>query len=84
MDEREKRYVDVVALTASNGHITPIEVRWNDGRRFHIDKITEQRHAHSIAVGGAGICYTIRIGRSQTHLWYDSYHGKWFVEAKRQ
>ena len=84
MDEREKRYVDVVALTTSDGRVIPMEVRWDDGRRFHIDKVSERRQAHSTKVGGAGMRYTIRVGGSQTHLWYDSYHGKWFVEAKRQ
>ena len=82
MDEREKRYVDVVSLTSSDGRVTPLEVHWDDGRRFHIDKVSEMRQAHSTKVGGTGIRYTIRVGGSQTHLWYDSYRGRWFVEAK--
>lgn len=81
--EREKKYVDVVALTTSDGLVIPMEVRWDDGRRYRIDKVTDRRQAHSLKVGGTGMRYTVRIGGAQTHLWYDDYRKRWFVEAKR-
>ena len=83
MDKREKRYVTVISITSSDGRVTPLEVRWEDGRRFHIDRVSERHQAHSVNVGGTGIRYTVLVGGSQTHLWYDSYRGRWFVEAKR-
>lgn len=81
--EREKRYVDVVALTTADGLVTPLEIRWADGRRFKVDKVTNRRQAHSLKTGGTGMRYTIRVGGSQTHLFYDDYRKAWFVEAKR-
>ena len=83
MPDREKKYVDVVSLTTSDGLVTPLEIRWDDGRRYRIDKVTNRRQAHSLKVGGAGMRYTIIVGGSQTHLWYDDYRKAWFVEAKR-
>ena len=34
--EREKRYVDVVSLTTSDGLVTPQVIVWDDGRRYTI------------------------------------------------
>lgn len=81
--EREKKYVDVVSLTVADGLVTPLEIRWEDGRRFRIDKVTSRRQAHSLKTGGAGMRYTVLVGGQQTYLWYDDYRKAWFVEAKR-
>lgn len=81
--EREKKYVDVVSLTTSDGLVVPMEVRWDNGRRFRIDKVTDRRQAHSLKTGGTGMRYTIQVGGTSTHLFYDDYRKAWFVEAKR-
>ncbi len=83
LPDREKRYVDVVSLTSADGLVTPLEIRWDDGRRFHIDRVTDRRQAHSLKAGGAGMRYTIQVGGNTTHLWFDDYRKQWFVEAKR-
>ena len=38
------------------------------------------RRMSSRRVGGDGICYTIRVGRNVTRLYFED--PKWFVEAK--
>lgn len=83
VSDREKRYVDVVSLTTADGVVTPLTIVWSDGRRYHIDRVTDHRQAHSLKTGGTGMRYTILVGGRQTHLWYDDYRRAWFVEAKR-
>ncbi len=80
--EREKRYVDVVSLTSADGLVTPLEIRWADGRRFRIDKVTDRRQAQSFKTGGTGMRYAIHVGGQTTHLFYDDHKKAWFVEAK--
>ena len=63
-----------------DGSCLPKTIRMADEEVFEIDKVLQVRRAAS-EVGGRGICYTIRIGRSETHL-FDEQNGKWFVEAK--
>jgi hypothetical protein len=81
--EGEKRYVDVVSLTTADGRVTPLEVRWEDGRRFEVDKVLDRRPARSLKTGGTGMRYTVRVGGRTTYLFYDDYRGAWFVEARR-
>ena len=38
------------------------------------------RHAPARKVGGRGVCYTVRIGREVTYLFFDG--ERWFVEEK--
>lgn len=82
--ERERKYVEVVARTSADGLVTPLEVRWEDGRRFRIDRVTDRRRAASLKAGGAGMRYTVRIQGTETYLFFDDHRGAWFVEAKRE
>ena len=82
--EREKRYVDVISLTTSDGLVTPQVIVWDDGRRYTIERVTNRRQAHSLKTGGTGMRYTIQVGGKQTYLWYDDYRHAWFVEAKHR
>ena len=81
--ERERRYVEVVARTSADGLVTPLEIVWEDGRRFRVDRVTDRRLAQSLKAGGAGMRYTVVIQGSLTFLFFDTSHGAWFVEAKR-
>ena len=51
---REKRYVEVVAVHAEDGQVTPREIVWSDGVRYPIDRVLDCRHAHSLKTGGCG------------------------------
>ena len=37
--ERIKKYVDVITEFSANGEIRPLEIRWDDGTRYEVDKI---------------------------------------------
>ncbi len=77
---REKRYVEVVAVHAEDGRVTPREIVWSDGVRYPIDRVLDCRHAHSLKTGGCGMRYTVRVGGQATYLWREG--DRWFVEAK--
>ena len=73
-----RKNVTVVARMLENGSVIPIEIVWEDGRRFSIDRIIDKRKASSTKGGGMGIRYTVRIGNVQKYLFLDDY--VWFVE----
>lgn len=77
---REKQYVEVVAKHDEDGAILPLRITLPDGRRFNIDAVLDRRQASALKVGGNGLRYRIRIGQSETFLYYEC--PRWFVEAK--
>lgn len=77
---REKRYVEVVSLTNEDGLVKPLRIIWDDGRAFDIDRVLDVRRATSLKTGGCGLRYTVRVGGSETFLYYEN--PRWFVEAK--
>ena len=77
--EYVKTFVNVVVEHQSDGRKTPKEIRFDDGRRFEIDRVTERRRAAATKVGGTGIRYTIFIHGKERKLFEDE--DLWFVEA---
>ena len=75
-----KVIVDVILKHSKEGIITPLMIIWEDGRKFHVDKVLDIRRAASLKAGGYGIRYTCRICNKTTYLWLD--HNIWFVERK--
>lgn len=74
-----KTFVNVTVEHQSDGKKTPKEIRFDDGRRFEIDRVTERRRAAATKVGGAGIRYTIYIHGKARMLFEDD--DLWFVEG---
>jgi hypothetical protein len=77
---RQKRYVEVVAVFTTAGTITPLAIKWEDGRTFQIDYVREARRATSLKVGGTGMRYIVTISGQDTYLYYEN--PRWFVEEK--
>jgi hypothetical protein len=80
ISHRKKQYVEVVALFDEEGTVIPLAVTWEDGHRYEIDEILDKRQARSLKVGGNGVRYLVRIGHTETYLFYEE--PRWFVEAK--
>ena len=68
--ELEKKYVPVTVHFDANGKMRPIEIEFDEIRRYHIDKILDVRRAACQSVGGVG----------ESYLWFEK--GRWFVAAK--
>ena len=75
-----KVYVPVEVAFDENGHMYPRLIHWEDGKTYEVDRILDVRRAASLKAGGAGIRYTVQIGRCKRFLYYDQ--PQWFVEGK--
>ena len=73
-------YVNVIARHDEQGRVRPLEVEWEDGRHFGVDRLLDVRRAAALKAGGQGVRYTVRILGRETYLFEDE--GRWFVEAK--
>ncbi len=74
-----KAYVSVIVAHQPDGQKTPLQIIFEDGRKFDIDRVTERRRAAATKVGGTGIRYKIVIGGHERYIYEDD--GLWFVEA---
>ena len=70
----------MIARHDETGKVCPLEVEWEDGRRFEVDRLLDVRRAAALKAGGQGVRYTVRILGKETYLFEDE--GRWFVEAK--
>lgn len=75
-----RAYVKVKVHFDFDGNLTPVEITWEDGTVYEIDRILDVRQAASESAGSLGIRYTCRILNHETYLYYEN--PKWFVEAK--
>lgn len=74
-----KVFVKVLVQFDEEGNLCPMNITWEDGRKYEIDKVVDVRRAVAMKVGGTAIRFTVRIGRTITYLFHDE--GKWFVES---
>ena len=75
-----KVYVSVVAEIDEEGNKKPLSIKWEDGRKYMIDKVLDVRRAFAVKVGGTAVRYTIVVGGKATFLFEDE--GKWFAESR--
>lgn len=73
-----RKNVCVIAKMDENGFVTPLELIWEDGKRFEIDKVLDFRKKASLKGGGMGLRYTCKIKSHERFIWLDGY--VWFVE----
>lgn len=79
MIQREKRYVEVDVRFSTEGRLRPLQINFDKGQVYKIDKIKDicRRAAD---VGGVGDRYTCMIQGKERELWFED--GRWFVAAK--
>lgn len=84
-----KVYVDVTAKFNSDGVLIPINLTWEDGQVFEIDRVTDIRQAAAMKAGGQGDRYTIWVKGKQSYLFFErncsltgNNLGRWFVERR--
>lgn len=84
-----KVYVAVTAKFNSDGVLMPIDLTWEDGEVFEIDRVTDIRQAAAMKAGGQGDRYTIWVRGKQSYLFFErncsltgNNLGRWFVERR--
>ena len=75
-----KKYVSMIVAFSPEGEIRPLQLIWEDGQRFDIDRVLEARRASSLKAGGMGMRYKCRIHGQERYLFLED-GDKWFVEA---
>lgn len=81
VEQREKRYVQVLVRFEANGKMRPMEIEFSEGQKYPVDQILDVRRAACQSVGGVGDRYTCRIQGQESYLWFEK--GRWFVAAKK-
>jgi len=79
METCRKVFVEVTGRFTEDGKITPLSLKWEDGRVYDIDRVTDVRNRASMRAGGKGMRYECQIRNRSSFLYYED--GKWFVEA---
>ena len=75
--ENAKVYVDVLVNFDKDGTMSPVDFIWEDGEKYHVDRILARERCASRKAGGTGICYTIMVNGKESHLYYE--FDKWFM-----
>ena len=76
-----KVYVDVLASFSRDGDMRPVQLVWEDGRVYDIDRIIARQEAAARRYGGAGVMYTCLVEGRESHIYYEE-NNRWFVERK--
>lgn len=77
--KRAKVYVTVVAEFSQEGMLLPKSFVWEDGRKYQIDRVKDQRRAASTKAGGVGERYTCVVEGKEVFLYYED-NNMWFME----
>lgn len=75
-----KKYIDVITLIEKTGQLKPLEIIWEEGKRYPIDHIYSIKNGTSI-VGGCGLRYECRICGNRRLLFYE--RDRWFMESEK-
>ena len=78
--ENAKVYVDVLVNFDKDGTMSPVDFIWEDGEKYHVDRILARERCASRKAGGTGICYTVMVNGKESHLYYE--FDKWFMERR--
>lgn len=76
-----KVYVEVLLRVMRDGSPRPVEIVWEDGRSYEVQRVLQIVRAAATKAGGQGTRYTVEIGGRQRYLFEDM-DRKWFVEAR--
>lgn len=84
-----KVYVAVDVEHTVEGKMCPRVIRWEDGRRYEIDRVKNMRPSYAAKAGGQGDRYTILVKGIETYLYFErstnltgEVIGRWFVERR--
>ena len=88
-NQKERRYVDVIARWGGDGRVTPLFVCWPDGRTFQVDRVLGEPAANAFASAGSRtLRYRVSVEGRVTNLFLErSGEGgdtvRWYVEERR-
>lgn len=72
------KHVKVIAEMNEQGSVLPLCLYWDDGRKYLIDKVLDQKKLASTKGGGFGIRYLCKIKGQSKSIYLCGY--RWWVE----
>jgi len=72
--------VNVTVKFKKDGQMIPVNIEWENGKVYTVDRVLDIRNAASLKAGGCGIRYLCKIMGMQTYIFFEE--DKWFVERK--
>lgn len=78
----QKVYIKVFVMISEDGIIKPLQILWEDGRIYDIDRIIDVKPRAATKVGGHGLRYECRI-RNQTRFIFNE-EQRWFMEVDKE
>ena len=78
--ENAKVYVEVLVSFDKDGTMSPVEFIWEDGEKYHVDRILARERCASRKAGGVVMRYTVIVNGKESHLYYE--FDKWFMERR--
>jgi len=82
-------YVAVDVHFTPSGMMIPLTIRWESGKKYKIDEVSDVRRAAGVRSDGVGIRYTVHINGRQSFLFFEQgldrqgkTVGRWFVERR--
>lgn len=72
------KYISVIAEMSTDGFPKPLEIIWETGAHYIVDKIIDIRKKASTKGGGAGLRYLVKIKNNTRYLFLKD--DKWFIE----
>ena len=83
----QRVYVEMLASFGADGTMRPVQIKWEDGQLFEIDRVLDVRRAASDA-GSTGLRYTVKIMGHTRYVFFEDVYSdtgqtRWFVESGR-
>ena len=75
-----RAYVKVVVEVSAEGNVRPMEVEWEDGRRFEVDRLLDVRRAAATKAGGQGMPFPLPFLGPAPFLFDDA--ARWFLDPR--
>jgi len=80
----QRVYVGMRVSFSEDGNMTPVAIKWEDGRVFEIARVLDVRRAAS-AAGSMGVRYTVKVAGQARRLffeddWSETGRPRWFIE----
>lgn len=76
-------YLSVESVTEPDGLVTPLAVRWPDGRRWEARVVSRRPGHEGVPDRWRDVRYVVELGRRRARrtVWYDR-DGRWYALAR--
>ncbi len=76
----KKVYVEVEVLFPSEGGMRPVWIKWEDGRKFFVERVKFIERASARAGSVLPVRYTLIVAGREKQLFYEPEDMRWFVQ----